>query len=107
MADATPNLTTPAAAPEAVKAVQMELSRHYVPLNLIRIVGHQKPAITQKNAAGQMVELEPAKWMDGEMFPAPYPGAGFPNKIWAGTVIEVPEAEAKTMRSKKIAEAYL
>ena len=59
MAEATPT-----------KTVKMELKRHYVPHNLISIVGYE-------------------------------------NKIWAKTVIEVPEDEAKVMRQKGIAEAYL
>jgi hypothetical protein len=85
----------------------MELKRHYVPVNLQRIVGYQRPARIVKNAAGEKVEVEAARFVDGEMFPPIFPGVGFDGKIWAGTVIEVPEAEAKTMRSKGIAEAYL
>lgn len=107
MAEATPNVTTPAPAPVAEKAVKMELTHNYVPLKLISIVGYQKPAVTRKNAAGQMIEVEPAEFIEGQMKPPVYPGTGFPNKIWAGTVIEVPEAEAKVMRQRKIAEAYL
>lgn len=101
MADAAPNVTT---APSGVK---MELVRNYVPKSLLRIVGHQKPAVIQKNAAGQMVEIAAAEWREGEMRPSVYPGTGFPNKIWAGTVIEVPEDEAREMRRLRIAEAYL
>lgn len=89
------------------KTVAMELKRHYVPVNLQRIVGYQRPARIVKNAAGEKVEVEEAKFIEGEMFPPIFPGVGFDGKIWAGTVIEVPEAEAKTMRSKGIAEAYL
>lgn len=89
------------------KTVMMELKRHYVPHALVTIVGHQRPARMVKNAAGEMKEAEPAKFIDGEMYPAAFPGVGYDNKIWAGTVIEVPEAEAKDMRKKGIAEAYL
>ena len=108
MVDTAPNVTTPAPAPvePAVKAVRMELLRNYVPINLLSIIGWNKPAVTKKNAAGQMVEVEPAAFVEGPK-PAPYPGAGFPNKVWAGTIIEVPEGEARDMRAKKIAEAVI
>ncbi len=101
MAEAAPNVEAP------VKAVAMELTKNYVPKELLRIVGWQKAAVLRKNAAGQMVEVEKAEFIEGEMRPSVYPGTGFPGKIWAGTVIEVPEAEVKEMRSRKIAEAYL
>lgn len=106
VADAAPNMTNASPVEAATKPVRMELLRNYVPINLLGVVGWQKPAVMKKNAAGQMVEVEPAEFVPGEK-PAPYPGAGFPNKIWAGTVIEVPEDEAKRMRSLRIAEAYI
>jgi hypothetical protein len=102
VADATPNVT----AEPTVKAVRMELNRNYVPVKLLSVIGWNKPAVLKKNAAGQMVEVEPAEFVEGPK-PAPYPGAGFDNKIWAGTIIEVPEDEAKRMRSLKIAEAVI
>lgn len=102
MTEVAPN----AAAPEP-KLIKMELVRHYVPKHGIRIVGHQRPERKAKNAAGQEVVVQEAAFIEGEMKPAAYPGVGFPNKIWAGTVIEVPEDEAREMRAKKIAEAYL
>lgn len=92
---------------DTAKAVKMELKRHYVPHKLISIVGYQRPAKVVKNAAGEMKEVEPAKFIEGEVYPAIFPGVGFENKIWAGTVIEVPEDEAKTMRQKSIGEVYL
>lgn len=100
----TDALNTTAPAP---KMVAMELKRHYVPHKLGRIVGYQKEARIVKNAAGEKVEVEPARFVEGEVFPPIFAGVGFDNKIWAGTVIEVPEDEAKTMRAKGIAEAYL
>lgn len=90
-----------------VKTVAMELLKHYVPKSLISIVGYNKEAVLQKGPDGKMHEVSAAEFIDGEPKPAPLPGAGFANKIWAGTVIEVPEPEAKEMRTKKIAEAYL
>lgn len=110
MTEVAPNPPAAASVPPAPQprtGVKMELNRNYVPKDLIRIVGHQKPAVLRKNAAGDMREEEPAEWRAGEMKPPVYPGTGFPNKIWAGTVIEVPEAEAQEMRAKKIASVYI
>lgn len=90
-----------------VKTVKMELKRHYVPHKLISIVGYERPARFVKNAAGEMKEAEPAAFIEGEMFPPIFAGVGYENKIWAKTVIEVPEEEGKTMRRLGIAEAYL
>lgn len=105
----------PTAAPKSVK---MELKRNYVPHNLISIVGYNRPAKMVKDAAGQMREVEPAAFVDGEVMPSIFPGVGFgavqengkkvrEQKVWAGTVIEVPEDEARNMRKLGIAEAYL
>lgn len=91
----------------AVKTVKMELKRHYVPRKLVSIVGYERPARFVKNAAGETKEVEPAKFIEGEMFPPIFAGVGYDNKIWAKTVIEVPEDEAKVMRQKGIAEAYI
>lgn len=104
MAEATPN-TAAEAAP--IKTVKMELKRHYVPHKLVSIIGYQRPEKRAKTAAGTEIITQTAAFIEGEMMPAAYPGVGFPNKIWAGTVIEVPEDEARDMRAKKIAEAYL
>lgn len=99
--------TTSDVAPPPPKTVKMELKRNYVPHNLIAVVGYQKPDIVAKNVIGQQVVVEKGGWIDGEMKPGLYAGVGYANKVWAGTVIEVPEAEAKTMRAAGIAEAYL
>lgn len=96
MAEATPT-----------KTVKMELKRHYVPHNLIAIIGYERPARFVKNAAGEMKEAEPAAFIDGEMYPPIFAGVGYENKIWAKTVIEVPEDEAKTMKRLGIAEGYI
>lgn len=90
-----------------VKTVKMELKRNYVPHKLVSIVGYERPARFVKNAAGELKEAEPAAFIDGEMFPPLFAGVGYDGKIWAKTVIEVPEDEAKVMRQKGIAEAYL
>lgn len=88
----------------APKMVAMELKRHYRPMGEHEIIGHLRPAKTVKNAAGEEIEVHAAKFIDGEMFPSVYGGVGFADKIWAGTTIRVPEAEAKVMRDKGIAE---
>lgn len=108
-----------AEAPAPVKTIKMELKRNYVPNKLVSVVGYQRPAKIVKDAAGTMREVEPAAFIDGEVFPPVFPGVGFgaifdedgnktrEQKVWAGTVIEVPEDEAKIMRRLGIAEAYL
>ena len=103
MAEAAPN----AKAGETGKTLKLELKRHYVPHNLVSIVGYQRPARFVKNAAGEQKEIEPAKFIDGEMYPAIFPGVGFEKKIWAGTVIELPEDEARQAKGKGIGEFYL
>ncbi len=115
MAEAAPTKT----AEPTAKPVKMELLRNYVPRNLLRIVGWMKPAVLQKTVAGEMKEIEPAEWREGEAKPAKFAGTGFGEtvdpktgktkhaKLWAGTVIEVPEDEARDMRKLKIGEAYI
>jgi hypothetical protein len=34
---------------------------------------------------------------------ASYPGVGFPHKLWAGTIVRLPEAEAKVLNKAGIA----
>lgn len=94
-------------APTPAKMIKMELKRNYVPLKPYNIVGYERPAKVVKNAAGEMKEVEPAAFIDGEMYPPLFAGVGFDGKVWAKTVIEVPEAEAKVMRQKGIAEAVI
>lgn len=82
----------------------VRLVRHYVPLGGYEVLGYNKPDRMVKNAAGQMVVAEKGGWQAGEMHPAPLPGAGFPNKVWAETFIKLPLEEAKAIISKRIAE---
>jgi hypothetical protein len=95
-------------AKQAVKPEQslfpVRLLRHYVPKGEYKIAGYNKPPIEQKNAIGQMVMIDPGGWQEGEMHPAPLPGAGFPRKIWADTVVQLPVDEAKEVVAKKIGE---
>ena len=94
-------------APEPIKTIKMELLRNYVPRKLISIVGYLRPEKKVKSAGGQTVVIQSEEWIPGEMKPHELAGVGYPNKIWAGTVIEVPEDEGRVMRANKIAEVYL
>lgn len=82
----------------------VHLLKNYVPKGLFEIVGHHKAAVEKKNAAGQMIVVEPARFVEGEQRPAPYPGAGFSDKIWSGTVLRLPIDEAKALIGKRLAE---
>lgn len=105
MADAAPETKPDTPAPKLVK---MELKRHYVPKKQPpNIVGWNRPERRVKDAAGRETVVQEGGFVPGEMCPPPQPGVGYPNKVWAGTVIEVPEDEARTMRTHKIAEAWI
>jgi len=80
------------------------LQKNYVPMGQFEIVGYLKPKVEAKNAAGQMVLVEPEVFVPGEMKPGPAPGVGFDNKIWAGTQIKLPLDEARGLIARKIAE---
>lgn len=86
------------------KLFPVVLKRHYVPKGRHEIIGHVRPKVEVKNAAGQMVLVTPEEFIAGEGFPPPNPGVGFDNKIWAGTHIRLPLDEAKGLVANKIAE---
>lgn len=90
--------------PDSEKLFPVVLSKNYAPRGKFEIVGYLKPKVEKKDAAGKMIVVEAEKFIEGEMHPAPFPGTGFPNKIWAGTTIRLPIDEAKAIVSKKIAE---
>lgn len=96
------------AAKQAAKPEQnlfpIRLLRNYVPKGEYKIAGYQKAPVQQKNAIGVMVTVDPGGWQEGEMHPSPLPGTGFPNKIWAETVVQLPMDEAKEVMAKKIGE---
>lgn len=94
-------------APTATKIVAMQLKKNYAPTSAFRVVGYQRPEIRAKDAAGREQIVQTSAFIDGQMTPPKFPGVGFQNKVWAGTVIEVPEPEAKAMRASGIAEVYL
>lgn len=87
----------------AEKMFPVVLNKNYAPSGRYEIVGWLKPKVERKDSTGRMLTIEPEKFMEGEMHPAPYPGTGFPNKIWAGTTIRLPLEEAKAIVGKKIA----
>ena len=104
LASGEPALARGPGRPPKVELFPVKLLKNYVPTGKHEIVGYTKAAVRQKNAAGQWVELEPEKFMTGEAKPPAYPGAGYANKIWAGTHIRLPVDEAKTVIAKRIAE---
>lgn len=86
----------------AVRLARVKLDKHYSPANPFSIVGHTRPEIKKKNPAGREEIFQTEEWIAGEMMPAAIAGTGFKNKVWAGTVIELPEVEAKAIVKQKI-----
>jgi hypothetical protein len=95
-------MAEPASTPQQMFPVV--LNKHYVPRGDYQILGYQQPEVTRKDAAGKMIVVEPAKFIEGEMTPPVHPGTGFPNKIWAGTHIKLPIDEAKALVARKVAD---
>ena len=96
-------VTTEAAIPAAVKMIPMKLERNYRPQSAdYSIVGHTRPEVRRKNAAGVEVVVEAEEFVSGQPMPGKYPGVGFANKFWAGTVLKLPEDEAKAIRKAGI-----
>lgn len=90
-------------APAPIKMVTMKLERNYRPAGPYEIVGYLKEAVTKKNSAGMIVELEKAEFIKGEAKPPAIAGTGYPGKLWAGTVINIGEAEGRNIRRIGIA----
>lgn len=88
----------------AVKMVSMELLRNYRPAGVFEIVGYVRPAVVRKDGAGREYEAEAAQFIAGEMAPPPQAGVGTQGKIWAGTILRVPQDEGRIMRTNNIAE---
>ena len=99
-----PDMSPPETAEKpAEKMFPVVLNKNYAPRGRHEIVGYLKPKVERKDSAGRMITIEPEAFVEGEMHPAPYPGTGFPNKIWAGTTVRLPLEEAKFTVAKKIA----
>jgi len=84
------------------KLVSIKLDRNYRPAGYYEVVGWHKEEVKRKNAAGQMVVVEPAEFIADQIKPPVVAGTGFANKVWAGTVLRVPETEARTIRKNGI-----
>lgn len=85
-----------------VKMIAMKLDRHYHPAGSFEVVGHTKPEVRRKNAAGVEVVVEAEEWIPDEPMPAAIAGTGFKDKFWAGTVLRLPVDEAKTVEKARI-----
>lgn len=91
-------------APEPVKMFPVKLAYNYQPAGAYEAIGWEKPAVEKKNAAGQIVVVEKAEFIKGEIAPPPYPGVGFPGKVWKGSTIGLPRDEAMALVNAKKAE---
>lgn len=87
--------------------IAMRLERNYRPAGEFEIVGHTRPEIRKKTPAGVEEVVQAEEWMAGQPMPSAIPGAGFANKIWAGTVINLPVDEAKAVQKARIGVAHL
>jgi len=97
-------MSTETAAPQPSKLFPVLLVKNYAPIGEYEIVGYLKEAVKQKDSAGNWRLIEKEEFIEGEMKPHLTPGVGFPGKIWAGTQIKLPLAEAKSLIAKNIAE---
>jgi hypothetical protein len=88
--------------PEGPRMARVRLERNYCPINPFSIVGHTRPEIKKKNPAGREEIFQTEEWIPDQMMPPAIAGTGFKDKVWAGTVIELPESEAKTIVKQKI-----
>lgn len=95
-----PNVQSDTAEPVAM--IAMKLERHYQPGGDYQVVGYHKPEVKRKDAAGREIVVSPEEFIEGEMAPPPYPGVGFDGKVWASTVIRLPEEEARRVQKQKI-----
>lgn len=97
----------------------MKLLKNYQPAEIIdptdplkkrmlpptyEIVGWHRPEKKAKDSHGVETIVQTAEFINGEAAPPPYPGVGFPNKLWAGTVVKLPLEEAKRLQSLRLAE---
>jgi hypothetical protein len=80
------------------KLITVKLDRNWAPDCYYEVAGYTKEAVKRKNVAGMMVVIEPEEFIVGEKKPPAIAGTGFANKIWAGTVLRIPEPVARDMR---------
>ena len=91
----------------AQQMVAMKLDRNYRPSGEFKIVGHTRPEIKRKDPSGKEVVVQTEEWVAGEPMPSAIPGAGFANKIWAGTVLSLPRDEALAIQKNRIGVPHL
>ncbi len=86
------------------KMFPVRLLRNYQPDHEYEVLGYYKPERKVKDAAGGWIVVDKGGWQAGEMKPAPFPGVGYSNKIWAETYVKVPVEDAKKLIENKSAE---
>jgi hypothetical protein len=91
-------------AAEQPKMVRMTLKRHCRPNEGYEIVGYNRPEIKHKGPDGRAVVVQSEAFIEGEAAPPPIPGVTITGKLWAGTVLRVPDDEARMMRKAGIAD---
>lgn len=91
----------------ASNRVTMKLERHYRPAGEVEIIGHFRPKIEKRHPSGRIEVIQEEAFIAGEPAPPPYPGVFITGKIWAGTILSVDAAEAKTMRKNGIAQVEI
>lgn len=93
---------------QPVKMIDMRLERHYRPgTDEFKVIGHTQPEIRKKDSTGREVVLQHEEWKAGEAMPGAIPGAGYKDKIWAGTVVSLPVEEAKAVQRARIGVPHL
>lgn len=112
MTQAAPETVTEIMPPATIAAIEANkpkmvpvlLDRNYSPMtDQYEIVGHWKPAVQVKNAAGKLVEIEPRTFVKDIPMPSPLAGVGsVSRKLWAGCVVRLPVDEAKRARKEGI-----
>lgn len=100
-------MTQVAPTPAAEPLVAVTLLNHYVPMGSHEIVGYHQQRIVAKDAGGREIVKQEAAFIPGAMHPPPHPGVGYPNKIWARTVVKLPREEARRLLELKKAERGL
>lgn len=87
---------------EGPRLARVRLERNYRPAGDYKVIGHTRPEIKRKDPTGNLVIFQREEFIPDEAMPAAIAGTGFADKLWAGTVIEVVEDEAKTIVKQKI-----
>jgi hypothetical protein len=97
-------MATETAAPQPSKMFPVKLLKNYRPAGDYQVVGYHRPEKSVKDAAGRVIVVQEAAFIEGEIAPPPFPGVGFDTKVWADTVLRLPMDEARGLVGKKLAE---